>query len=329
MLLRTEDEILETAFQVATGTVNIQDIEFGDEIYVKIKIDDPDWKYKKTIDYKTASLMLKLQKDVLGIFNTIAEENVTLKSIKSFPDLIVNILVEEGCVEYLWEIPKKLFDYTKEMQSRHKIASLLICLAGISIGCGTWGVTSYFDLKKEELKRRNEYKAIEALEASNKALIENMTAPHYVARNLSEDGCAALGKGALRSAAEFKKDIKFNEHVKKRTVDIDDMYKVAKLDFAQQRVQLVKGELKPFWASVEWLADEQKEKLKSLAGAAIDAGTAVSVGLQVSARLNNGAISKASILRVGAKREGSVPLESVVTDTEAVPTSLQAKLPLD
>ncbi len=330
MRVMTPDDLFDAAVKVADGQLSIKNVVFADRIYARIKIDDEGWRYSKEIDYRSASVIIKFQKDILGIYNKINDCNVDLRSLASNKHLIVAVSVEEGCIEYIWEIPKKILEYTKDMDSKAKIASLLICLAGVAIGCGAWVTTSYFDFKKAELEAKKQIRGIEALEKSNMALIENQRTPSYVAKHISDDGKVTVGAGRVRSGKEFKTMVRKPDMQPAVTVDIDAKYKIVKMDYDSKCVQLAKDDLRPFWASFEWLNEEQKEILKSLSNQAIDSGMPKTVPLQVSAKIVDGEIRGATIFRIGAVRasaKGAHELLKTRVPTTSDTLDQQLKLP--
>ncbi|MDO9633297.1 MAG: hypothetical protein Q7I92_15465, partial [Humidesulfovibrio sp.] len=82
---------------------------------------------------------------------------------------------------------------------------------------------------------------------------------------------------------------------------IDGNYPISKYDFDGQKACIRLGK-KSEWMSTEYLEPGDREKIKVLAGKAIDAGKSQREDLQVSIKVMNGEIVQAAIMGIGASR---------------------------
>lgn len=108
MKICTRQDLVAAAIGIAEGRLTPKGLEFSRYISDTIKIVSDDWDDAKNIDYKTAELILSVQKDIIGIYNFIFDEHITIKDIDKYEYLIVKFSIEDGCLKIISKIAKNL-----------------------------------------------------------------------------------------------------------------------------------------------------------------------------------------------------------------------------
>lgn len=317
MLVESSKDLINASFGLLDNKVDIQSIEVSDNLVLRIKIDDDDWSDSTKLDYKIASIILNFQRDIIGFYNDIFNENVSLSTIDKFPFLIVKIEIKDGCIEIFAFLKEFVNKILHDMDSKDKITVLLIILGIITAGGAAWVGIEYFSYLKEtkiaEVSSKNRNRAIEALEKSNLALIENQKTPKYLANNV-KNGTIKIGDERPLTSKEIKKISKQKDNTAEKSCNIDNTYLITKYDFKEHAACLDDG-IHSFWSSTEYLDDVSREKLKTIADEAITTKVVQSAPLQVTATIKDGTVKHAAIIGIGEKRPSTISLSDIVTTT--------------
>lgn len=331
MLINTPEELIDAIFGIIDEKIDAKSIEISDDFVIKIKIRDDEWNDPLNLDYRIANIILKIQSDILGFYNSTSDYNVTLKNIDKNADLIVKVEVKEGCTELLASIKKIVDRVFNDMNPKEKLIALGIILAIVASGGAAWVGVDYVNYLKTtkvaELESKNQARAIEALEATQLALINNRRTPEYIASNV-KTGTLQIGSEKPITGKALKSIKKDEIQPIEASCNIDEVYSVTKYDFKELLVNLEGGAI-PFSASVEFLDDTSRAKLREIAGLAIDTKTVQRAPLQITATIQGGAVKHAAIIGIGDKRPNSERLTDVLKSTKATgdtPKAVQGRL---
>ncbi|MGE4192789.1 MAG: hypothetical protein AB7E51_05325 [Pseudodesulfovibrio sp.] len=331
MLISTPEELIDAAFGIIDEKIDAKSIEISDDFVIKIKIRDDEWNDPLNLDYRIANIIIKLQSDILGFYNSTSGSSVTLKNIDKNSDLIVKVVVNEGCTELLASIKKIIDRVFIDMNPKEKLVALGIILAIVASGGVAWVGVDYVNYLKTtkvaELESKNQLRAIEALEATQLALINNRRTPEYIASNV-KTGTLQIGSEKPITGKALKSIKKVEIQPREVSCNIDEVYSVTKYDFKELLVNLEGGAV-PFSASVEFLDDASRRKLRKIAGLAIDTKTVQSASLQITATIQDGAVKHAAIVGIGDKRPNSKKLTEILQSsktTDDTPQAVQGRL---
>jgi len=331
MLVSTPTELIDAAFGVINETISTESIEISDDFVIKIVIKDDEWSDPLRLDYRIANIILRLQSDILGFYNTASDERVTYKNIYNNPDLVVKVEVKEGSTEIFASVKNIVNKVFKDMNPKQKLIALGITLAIVATGGTAWVGMDYIDYLKTtkiaELDSRHQTRAIEALETTQLALINNQRTPSYLASNV-KSGTVQIGSEEPITGKELKEIAKTDIQQNEISCNIDDVYLVAKYDFKALQVYLEGGTI-PFWASVDYLDDPSRVELRGIADRAIDTKTVQRASLQITVTIQNDSIKHAAIVGIGDKRPNSKKLAELLNTSkknETPPAMIQGSL---
>lgn len=320
VLISTRNDMIEAASLIILNQIHVSDIEFADYITDTIKIYSDEWNDASLFDYKTAQYIIAVQSDIIGAYNKVFGSNVTLSKLDTYNFLTVKFKIEEGCIQFICKISRKLFEkilgekiehydnLTKNMTPAQKIATLLIIFGMIAVPAG---VAVYQIGKNKEL--------VDALVTStaeiNNIVAENQKTPKIVVSNIGS-GTVSFNEGPPSNAEDIMESLLKKKKIEKviLPVYIDDDFIVIRYDFDEQKVFLAHAlAAYPFWASTEWLPQDRRIKLKEIASSAIDNKTAISCFINVTCKIDDGQIKDAIVDGIEMpKRQGSVKLQDAL-----------------
>lgn len=301
MLVKTSSDLKNALFALASGSIAFDQIEFADFIEDSIKIDTNEWGCAGSINYRVAEYLLALQKDIIKLYNFAYNESLTIKDLKNYQFLIVNLTIEDGCVKLISKISKYLFDFMKDMNPSQKV----ITVVGMTIAVAC--MSAPFIIR--ELRKSNILPS-ETIDKIDTESAKISTAPKVLINNTG-NGVVIYSNNDSMDYDELKRIYHRGKQEKNDIppVDIDDKYAIVRYDFDAQKAFLVHSTGESFWASTNLLNTEKREKLKKLTTDAIDRGTTMTAELHVTATIHNKKIENATILGINVSpREGSLSL---------------------
>ncbi len=331
MTPNSSEDLVNLALGILDNKIDIESIRFGPDLVLNIKIDDPGWKDASLIDYKIANLVIKIQNDFIGIYNSFAEEKISQKNLCNYPNLIIHVRIEEGCVEFFVNLMNFLKEASSNMSGKQKIAALGIVFGIVVAGYLGQNLINYIDYIKtvevEKINAENKKQAIETIGQAFYSVVQNREMQTYILSKLEEEGTVRFGKDEILSKKEFSKRIK-EEKVenKETTVYIDDSYFIKKYDYEAQEVLLRKEACPPFWASTRLLNDDAKNQFITISNQAMDAGSAPQTILMVTATIIQGKVKDAAVIGLNQKRSSSVSLDEIIAAKPSSPKRPQKQI---
>lgn len=305
MKVSTRQDMIAAAIALTSGNIAPEDLEFSEYITDSIKIYSDNFTDAKILDYKTSDIILAVQKDVIGIYNTIFKTDITLKNIDKYEYLIVKFSIEDGCVKFISRIKKKIFDALfddagnfigneelfRDMTPKQKIATMLLLLAL----AGVWKMPDIIRAIKENPTINQ---LIEGNTKITEGLHKNQRTSIVIINNLG-DGHVEYN-GVTSGKEDYEENlIKPDKQEDLAPVLIDDDFFILQYDFKNQKIYLFQTGQEPFWASTEWLAQDGRDKLKEVTSAAIASQTVARQFMNMACKIKNHKIQSATIEGVG------------------------------
>ncbi len=326
MKVSTRQDMVAAALAIANSTLLPADIEFSEYITDTVKVVSDGWDGAQNIDYKTSELILSVQKDILGIYNSIFNTDISLKNLDKNEFLIVKFSIENGCIKYISKIGKKIlesiFDEIPDivgifdgMTAKQKIVMALLLVAF----AGAW--------KSPDIIRAiRENPSISAIFDSNDKVIDavskNQRTPVTIINNLGDGYVIYDGNKSYKDEYE-------NGLVKPAKLDIipvliDDEFLILQYDFKNQKVQLFKHGEDPFWASTEWLGQDERERLKESTSAAITQQTVTRQFINMACKMKNGKVYSATVEGIGhPSRPGATNFATAIRERKSKDSRLE------
>lgn len=342
---RTPNGLFLGALADLAGTITFDEFNIAESATVVIKIEDPNFTDASTTNYRIGQIVTAIQEDILGIFNHVTGESITLKSLGHRPELIAKIKVTEGCLEFNWlDTINKVLEYTKSCTSEDKVKILRLLLASVAVGCTAWvactGIEAWRDI---ELKKYDyaieKLKVIssqsKSLEEVTTTLQENNRTPRAIAEHMTSSGTVTVGHGAPHSAQELQGKLKefdkSQEDQNNKPYPLDRIYTVYSQDYEKQAVK-IKIHGKTIWASTSSLLPEDKEQLKAVTDLAVDTEKPQRAELKIDVYVSDGKPTKADIVGIGSPRKTAITIYEALLDAANSPeenvSSRQLLLPI-
>lgn len=316
--VRTPRGLALSAALELTGAIKLDKTTYDKGLAFVLKIDAEDFSDSSTVDYKSALIIESLQKDVLGIFNAATGQNIALKDVCNYPDLIVKVSIEEGCLKYVAKIFESTVRLAELVAPEERVLILKYIMGTAAIISFGWLSTSIVDgysaykvkqldyeiRKLDEAKEKNS-----TLKNLEKIISENSRTPATVAKVVPENAKVTFEYSPVVSGRALKKKTESKEptQMAEQSHYVDSNYKVLQYNFDKQ-MALIQDNCRPFWAFTAHLNQTDRGHIKVLANRAIDSGTSKAAPLQVTVSIVDGKIEAATIVGVGIPRRQSIPL---------------------
>ena len=292
----------------------IEDIKFSDDFNLLIKIKGDKW--TGLVDYKIAHFVIKLQKDILNIYNEIYGEHITFRSSREeVENLAIKIKIKPGCTELLIKYAQILPNLAKKLTSKQ---ALFILSLLIVCGFGTVNNTARISAEEAVATKVQDEETKRELIKLNSDLIKytekHQDAMRYLANQMDDKDSIILPD----STDELKRrDVMLMfqselEQEKMQTFEVDDTYELTIINFESGMVTLRKGKIK-FQSSTEALSEEKKLYLHELAAKDDVKKVIPKINLQVSATIQNNKVINSFITGIGDKRPNSKSICNAIT----------------
>lgn len=319
--IRDKFDFLEAATLVAQNKLDIDAIVFPDKIVETIKIQVNGWNNAIELDYRIASLMIALQKDIIGIYNHTCNKKITLNNIDNAQFIQLKFVIKESSIELdkilNGEYLKQMLTVVRTMTRKEKFTIAVLAFLGLGVYRSP-DIIAAINSNKElaEAAEKPEVKIVVA---------ENQRGPGVLLNNIGSgtviiNGVPVSADGLKRSMGEKP------EKQDPAPIEVSDSFTIHTYDFIKQEVKLVHPCAKFFWASAEWLSKDKRDKLKALASKGVDNQNEF---VTLSAKFVDGEVVKAIILGVGegGTSTGCRMGDALATSQEDAPAQPQ-QLPL-
>lgn len=290
------------------------DFEFGEQVSDTIRISGVTWGGSNEIDYRTAELVLSIQKDILNAYREITGRDIRMTSLATMPVLVVHAVLNLSMGKVRVSVSGELFQ-----QFASNRMNLIRLAMALSPNAGTATASELSSVMKSQDE-------IDAIHEAAQAKRSNRALRVHLRSGTAE--CESSRLGAIS-----KQDLTRDTTPEKKDSDpiaLDDHYLILAHNYDQRRIFLGKQGLRGFWASTEMLTVEKREVLKDLSDRAIDAGGAVGADFHISANIRGSIITTAYVLNIQkARRKGAHRLEDVQRNevvSEGRPTISQGSL---
>lgn len=324
VLVRNPEELTQAAISLLEGKIEVQDINISNDFCIRIKIIDKTWTNSKKIDYKIAGLVLDLQRDLLGLYNSISGESITLKNIHRFDkNFVVKVEVNDGCIEAITKLAGFFKAAVLNMDSKYKILAIALVCGTLAYGGDAWLKYSYLEsVEKTKIKKLDEetkQQATQAVKEVALALANNKDTPKHLASRITPEGEIEFGNGEKFSRKALKDSIRESEEIEDKKPEfnytIDATYDVPAYNYEDQTAKIrVKGF--EFDASTRSLPEDVKRNIQQLANEADLKGTFARINLQVVGRFKGNELIESFITGIGLPREGSVEIMTILSKSQ-------------
>lgn len=323
---------------------------FKNYFTLRLKIDDDSWTDARYIDYKIASLVTSLQKDVIGCYNIIANTNYSIKNIHRIdPEFILKVKIEDGCIQAIADLANFFKAACNNMTGPQRLAAIGIVCGALVTGYVGY---EYIDYLKEESSRRIELESKKIDENTKIALMKNLNEAHTLAieslsnniktyktisENISDSGIVSIGSKNELSKQDLNKIVcRFNVQIKKEKVigcnqiNIDNTFDVIETKHEKQTLVL-RYKDNVFEASTLSINSKiRKDIVDRINDEDINNHSFATIPLNIVAEIRNGKISNAFIVGNGEPREDSVDIATLLSSRTSHienDTQKQAELP--
>lgn len=316
---------------------------FDGRFNINIKLQGDQWDGE--FNYKLAEFVIRIQRQILSIYNKSNNKNLTFASLRSgYDELIVNVHVDKGCTFVKINIEKCLKYIaliSDGMESIHKTAVLCSFFTCVLIGsCYVYG--KYADTKVE-LAQINAQKEIRLAEektqqqyaeivSAGKRAIGHLVEPmeHLASTMRGSDTVTVGEKSYSKPEAEevFRSVKKVESPVAAKTYKIDGEYDITDVSLKQRSIVVVK-EGKRRTISTRFLSDEEITHLHDIyRDAQIVDNYPRNVHLQINLAVQDGEWDSAMVIGLGEKRPGSISIAEAIEKSKPVrvPPQEQASL---
>ena len=298
-VISKHEDFFDAAILLESRQVSLGNIIISDDFYFILKIDDPKWGNSDLFDYKKASVILKLQEDILGIYNKISRKNILFKDLQEHEELVINVKVENGCIQYVTKFAEIYEKITKNMNQDQQFICFLL-LSGIAFsGISIWAITSMYkrykstelelkkkeiEFKAKELNSKEKERILDSMDRAIDALSQNTSTPRFLSSYMSDLGKVSLCNEdpVLKDELPRMPDLKEKEPLKEITMHIDGIYPLKKYDFETQNLQISIG-IRSAWFSIKNMLDSEKEKIRELIDESLLLGRSLNENLQINA----------------------------------------------
>lgn len=321
-VISKHEDFFDAAILLETKEISSDNIRISEDFYFILKIDDPKWGDSELFDYKKASVILKLQEDILGIYNKISKKNVQIKDLQYHEDLVITVKVENGCIQYLTKFAEIYEKITNKMNNDQQFICFLL-LSGVAFaGISYWAITSLYktyksnelelkkkelELKAKELDSKEKERVLDSLDNAIDALSQNTATPRFLSQHISDFGTVSLCNEDPVSKSELPRmpDLKDKEPLKSITMHIDGVYPLKKYDFETQNLQISIG-TRGVWFSTKSMLDSEKEKIRELIDESLLLECSLSEKLQINATKTEDNKITGIIIGIGEPRATAV-----------------------
>lgn len=343
-VISKQEDILDAVAMIAKKEINVKDIKISENFTIIVKIDDPKWGDSEYLDYRKASVVLKLQEDILSVYNRINKEKISIKDLKENEDLVIKIRVENGCIQYAFKFFELYEKITKNMTSDQQFICFLslsgVIFSGIMAWAGLCVYKRYKNTQIEEKKIELKYKLreieekeknriLDSLDKTLTALSRRQTTANYIAENISSRGMASIGNEEMvsKNCIPNIPDILDDEPLKEITMNIDGTFPIKKYDFETQNVQIALGK-RSAWFSTKFMLDEEKEKIRGIADRSISLGCALRESLQITATKSEDNKIFGVVFAIGDPRKDAVSYKEFLNAKFEDPNVCDKVIPL-
>lgn len=321
-IISKQEDFLEAAAMLAKDHLSLGNLKIDENFYLVVKIDDPKWGDSSYLDYKKASVVIKLQEDIISIYNIINKEKVNIKDLNKNEELVIKVRIEDGCIEYIIKFLDIFNKITSNMTTEQQFICFLSVVGIVFSGIVAWaGVKIYGTHKNEQIESKklefalkireiDEKEKNAILDSLNTALIgmsRRHTTANYIRDNISENGMASVGLEQMVPKNEIPSapDVIAPVIPREITMMIDGIFPIKKYDFETQNVQIALGS-RSAWFSTKHMIDSEKKKIIAIAEKSILQERALRETLQINAIKQEDNKISGIIIAIGNPREGSV-----------------------
>ena len=304
---------------------DLSDIVLNDDLMLDIYIDGESW--DGSLDYRFASILTALQKDIFNIYSTVTGEKVTFGSSVSIIDqLKVKVYTEKKClnIKVIVDIAKVFLKMDKKDIPR-VLLSLTAIIGTTALGWKYLDNKGNIDIATIEWNTKKDIAKIESKERIQLALLEN--------KELSQEVEEIVVQSLLTGFKNEEYKQKIAQHINNNdTVEIntipytkqelkrqcsddisseredivyyaDSFYEIKTLNFEKNSLGLF-IESTNFSAKIDLNPKDKKEISQIFEKATMNEETP-KVELQVTLAMENGEIKKATVVGIGEPRKNA------------------------
>ncbi len=333
-IIEKADDFFEAAILIIRNELNAKEIHISESFNFVIKIDDPLWSDSSIFDYKKANVIVKLQEDLLGVYNKISGEKVSIDDLKNRQELVINVSVKDGCIEYISKFFPQAMEWAKGMEPDQQFLSFLIACGVVATGLVSWAAvkisSNVKDIKLKRLENEERSRFLESQDKAVAALAANNSTPKYIVKNISAAGRVSICNEEMVEWKDIP-DIEenyINAEAREITMHIDGEYPIKKYDFDTQDVQIALGK-RTVWLATKHLLDFEREKIRKIADKSISLCVPIRERLQVTATKSEDNKIFGIIVGIGDPRPTSVSYTEFLSAKFTEPTEDRVgKLPI-
>ena len=332
------------ANSVSTGTIEdalklvllslqgekISDSSFFDGRFdINIKLTGEQWDGE--FNYRLAEFVLKIQHEVINIFNKCSDKKINITSLRSgYSELIVNVRVDRGCTSILVKfenILRYLAKIVDGMDSKDKLKAItrfsLCAFAGATI---IIGAGRYFDtqIKIAEINAQKEIKIedektkqhlAEIIQESKRSVPAAMAPMEYLAKQMHGSDTMKVGENQYskpQAEETFRTTPSTKEAVAPQTYKVDGEYDINSADFKKGSITASKEGITR-QLNTRSLSEDEKTALHQIYRDAELANTYPrKIGLQVNVMVKDGEWGGGMVMGLGEKRPGSMSIREAM-----------------
>ena len=313
--IKTFEDAILFASKCLDGDINIENIVFSEDLNLIIKIDGEKW--QGDIDYKIASFVLRMQSEIIKIYNFYTGNNITIASIDNKEyNVRISFIVEPGCTQIIARLADVLQripgQVVNKMESKHLLIALV---AWIVFSHGEKIYDSYNKslLKIEEIESdKQKYEQLvkvmsEALEVAK----DSQSHMAYIARKISAADTITINDNKMtkKEATErFREKPQPSSTPLVETYYVDDAYQVTGSDVEKHSVKIRNSIIGTKLVSTDLLSEGDKKSLYDMLALADIGGYVPSIDLNVVLETSDGNLAAINVVGLGTKRPGAISL---------------------
>ncbi|MTJ92822.1 MAG: hypothetical protein F8N36_08170 [Desulfovibrio sp.] len=306
---------------------------FDGRFNINIKLNGDQWNGE--FNYKLAEFVIRIQRQILSIYNQSNNKKLTFASLRSgYDELIVNVRVDRGCTFVKINIEnclKYIAKIADGMDSSHKTIVLCSFFACVLIGsCYVYGknadtqielaqINAQKEIRLAEEKTRQQYAEIVT---EGKRAVGHLVEPmEHLASSMRGSDTVTVGeKSYSKPEAEevFRSVKKVESAVAAKTYKIDGEYDITDVALKQRSIVVVK-EGKRRTISTRFLSDEEITHLHDIyREAQIVDNYPRNIDLQINLAVQDGKWDSAMVVGLGEKRPGSITIGEAIENSKPV-----------
>ena len=249
--------------------------------HIEIKADT--WGSPSALNVHAAQYMQAVQKDVILAWNSATGQNVTLSNIDSYPFLIVEFEITDGCISVKQTL-KLVGAIMEKLSPTQKMIVFGMVFCGALAFCGAYAVgkladTGFFD--SDEIQK---IKALAQQKESARVIINNL------------GGGTVVYGGREWDAEDLKKDRKSIDSVAVTEVQVLDGTYTIDTCKLEGGLHLASQEGKQFNADFDSLEEGKRKQLSERIGEAILGKRKLDQQFRIDATVKGGVIDRKSVV---------------------------------